>query len=301
MVHCAVYGCKNYSGGDRKSLKDQISFYSFPRNTKFCKQWVDKCFRKDKIDVKSEAICSLHFRDEDFQRNLKNELVPSYCKTKKLVEGAIPTLCLPVSIAVPKINYEREERMLKKERNPPTTITSEILKDLPDPVQFNEEEEEQLQQDGMQNIAGYVAYRLRHEEVLGTLTLDPSNKTWIDKLSEGGLYKPSEAFLRSVHKLEEAFNQYNGNTLNCKENYINGLLDLSRDIEGSDKMKRLFFRCKMYFRMKTMNKKLTDSSSSKDICDAKTFAYSQTKQSSKRKLVEKGTSTKKAKRRKLVT
>lgn len=142
------------------------------------------------------------------------------------------------------------------------TITAELLNHIPDESQSFDDEEDSitnLQHDGIQHIAGYVAYRLRHQENLGKPTSHDNGfvTTWIDELSEGGLYRPGEEFLKTIYKLETIFNKYNGIGLKSKTNYIEGLLEMSSEIEGSDNMKKLFFRCKMYFRMRNMNRNLT--------------------------------------------
>ena len=57
-------------------------------------RWVNLCGRKNNIDTNHAVICSLHFEQTAFHRNLKYELlkVPFQVKIKK---GAVPTLLLP--------------------------------------------------------------------------------------------------------------------------------------------------------------------------------------------------------------
>lgn len=82
-------------------------------------------------------------------------------------------------------------------------------------------------------------------------------------LSEGGLAKPSEDFMTKMEQLENVFNVVNSNYILICKGYIQNLLTKASHIECSDKVKKLFFRSRMYFRMRKLNKELLDNKLSK--------------------------------------
>lgn len=126
------------------------------------------------------------------------------------------------------------------------------------PIEQNNVQEEvidaelhELEYDGLVNLAGFICYKIQDES---SETRETLNYTWTDHLSEGGLHKPSEHFISQMEQLEKCFKMFNGNSLFITKNYIQQLMDKSRDIECSEKAKRLFFRSRMYFRIKELNK-----------------------------------------------
>ena len=94
---CAVALCENLQG------TQDISFHSFPKGKKLRSIWKERCSRKDRfLNPKTAVICSEHFRPEDFERNIRSQLMPGQYK-KVLKEDALPTLKLvqrPQSVAV---------------------------------------------------------------------------------------------------------------------------------------------------------------------------------------------------------
>ena len=81
---CAVAMCP--------SPKD-CSYHNFPRDINRQKLWIKLCKRKDPINPKTARICSLHFKPEDFERDLRNELLNLPLR-KILRLGSIPSLFL---------------------------------------------------------------------------------------------------------------------------------------------------------------------------------------------------------------
>ncbi|XP_037826138.1 uncharacterized protein LOC119614111 isoform X2 [Lucilia sericata] len=77
-MKCAVGKCKQ--SNSTKTNETQ-------RNS-----WVKFCNRVRPINVQKEKICALHFKQEDFERNLKFELGYSQRRTPKLKPGAVPTI-----------------------------------------------------------------------------------------------------------------------------------------------------------------------------------------------------------------
>lgn len=51
-----------------------VHFYNFPKDAGQRKVWVEFCKQRSLANTKSLKICSLHFKEEDFERNLKFEM-----------------------------------------------------------------------------------------------------------------------------------------------------------------------------------------------------------------------------------
>ena len=81
MVICAIFGCSNQPRHGK-----EISFCRFPKDPEVSKRWVTICRKKDTFNVKDARICSIHFLTNDFERNLKHELLdyhPTYTRELK--------------------------------------------------------------------------------------------------------------------------------------------------------------------------------------------------------------------------
>ena len=65
---CSVYGGNNTSS-------KTVSLHSLPKDKKLRKIWIERLYRSDKFNVSSARICSEHFNHQDFERDLRNELV----------------------------------------------------------------------------------------------------------------------------------------------------------------------------------------------------------------------------------
>lgn len=89
---CAIESC-NVLYEHTKKLNSKVSFYCFPKNENLKQIWIKKCNRNEHMSVQRARVCSLHFRDDDFQRDRRNELLnmPQKLRLKK---GSIPTLNL---------------------------------------------------------------------------------------------------------------------------------------------------------------------------------------------------------------
>lgn len=64
----------------------------------------------------------------------------------------------------------------------------------------------QMQCDGLENLAGYVAFKLRKKETVGFIP-DSSDCSfsWINHVSEGGLMKPTNSFLENCRQLNAIY------------------------------------------------------------------------------------------------
>ena len=81
-----------------------------------------------------------------------------------------------------------------------------------------------------------------------------STWTWVDQVSEGGLYKPTESFLLKIIELEKIFIEINNNRISIRRDYLKYHLSQCDSINAIERVKRLFFRCRLYFRLKKLNK-----------------------------------------------
>lgn len=71
---CAVAACNNSKEKtDRAGL--QVSYHRFPKDKQLKQEWVQKCGRDEKMNPDTARVCSEHFTLEDFERNLKAELL----------------------------------------------------------------------------------------------------------------------------------------------------------------------------------------------------------------------------------
>lgn len=87
--NCAVADCSNYG---RKTTG--IIYHSFPKSLELQKEWVSRCKRADEVNVKNARVCSSHFLPEQYERDLKSELL-GIPQKKKLLANAIPSQHLP--------------------------------------------------------------------------------------------------------------------------------------------------------------------------------------------------------------
>ncbi|CAH0564616.1 unnamed protein product [Brassicogethes aeneus] len=112
MPGCAVAGCRNLS---KNTKGTQIKYFSFPKSD-IAKEWVVACRRKDKINLKSACVCSIHFEADSFQIPLKQKLLNYTPKNaRNLKQDARPTLNLPgKKLAVTP--GERSERLHKRKQ-----------------------------------------------------------------------------------------------------------------------------------------------------------------------------------------
>lgn len=102
-TRCAVAVCNNCIVKTRLSDGQcKIVYHRFPKDEQICKQWIQKCKRNDKFNYRTSSICSDHFTEDDYQRDLKAELLKLQ-PNKKLNPFAVPSLNLhPIQKIVPQ-------------------------------------------------------------------------------------------------------------------------------------------------------------------------------------------------------
>lgn len=91
---CKVLTCKNSQQKTKGDPLEKISYHRFPKDTNLRNEWIkrvckDKAFSENAVYY----VCSDHFTSDDFERDLRSELlkIPS---RPKLKPNAIPSLLL---------------------------------------------------------------------------------------------------------------------------------------------------------------------------------------------------------------
>lgn len=121
----------------------------------------------------------------------------------------------------------------------------------------DEEELKTLQYDGLQNLAGYICHKLKNKHPsIEANNVGDSIYTWVDHLSEGGLSKPSNLLMEQLKSCDEIFNKLNQSKILITNGYLQKHLSEAKDIEADEEVKKLFFRSRMYFRIRLLNEEI---------------------------------------------
>lgn len=156
-VRCAVYGCKN-NHALVKANGFSILFHRFPKpvdtvSKAIRSDWINKCNRDDeKFNPNNSRICSIHFKDIDYKRDLQNELLGLPIK-KLLKKTAVPTLYLESDENVPSIS-DKEIRSRKKQ------VRKKIAKG-----------KNQVEKESIGGSAVLATYQYEHDEGIGSTHL----------------------------------------------------------------------------------------------------------------------------------
>lgn len=90
-TRCAIATCNNSLVLTKKSISTKhIVYHKFPSEIHRRTIWAFKCRRKDKFNPSTSHICSQHFNENAYKRDLRSELL-GILKKKELTEDAIPT------------------------------------------------------------------------------------------------------------------------------------------------------------------------------------------------------------------
>lgn len=142
-------------------------------------------------------------------------------------------------------------------------LSSSLLKSLAPTdspnVEDVAEELDSLHYDGLEHLTGYICHRLKDPDLYESPSQPSTSYTWTDQLSEGFLKKPTKQLMGHMEKLENIFNETNGEGIVFQKNFIGDLIKKAKHVECSDKVKRLFFRSRMYFRLKALNTQLANN------------------------------------------
>jgi len=89
MPVCAIATCKN------QYKNSNYIFHSFPKDLMVQEKWMAACRRK-LISSANPVVCSQHFTDQDYKRDLQHELLNLPSRKKGYLKpSAVPTLFLP--------------------------------------------------------------------------------------------------------------------------------------------------------------------------------------------------------------
>lgn len=109
----------------------------------------------------------------------------------------------------------------------------------------------ELEEDALEYIAGYVIKKLK-------LPVPPPDKslfTWVDQLSEGGLINPGYEFASKIVLLENVFKKCHGENVNVNIKAVESCINESTNVDVPLEAKKLFFRTRIYIRIKNLNKR----------------------------------------------
>lgn len=70
-----------------KKKELNISYHTFPKDKKLCNLWINACRRKDEWNPKTSTICSNHFLEDDFEVDLRSQLMNIKTKRKLKPQG----------------------------------------------------------------------------------------------------------------------------------------------------------------------------------------------------------------------
>lgn len=108
-----------------------------------------------------------------------------------------------------------------------------------------------LRNDGLENLAGYICHKLKDE--VPAQVEENGTCPWVHHLNEGGLSKPSNELMECLEECNQTFDRLNANGLLIAHQYIKTHLLESEYILCAEKVKKLFFRCRMYFKIRALN------------------------------------------------
>ena len=118
-----------------------------------------------------------------------------------------------------------------------------------------------LQEDALEYIAGYMIRKLNLVEY----ECHQDSYTWVDQVSKGYLKKPTKQFVLKLKKLELIFYNINGNNISHSRNLKKLLIERSQFIELPEDAKKLFFKCRIHFRIRNLNKRLKEQKAKQRI------------------------------------
>jgi len=110
---CAVAECGK---GGRKRDSDTI-LHKFPtKNSNICKVWATKC-KRDQLNISTARICSNHFLDSDYERDLEHELLGLPVRKRfRLKPTAIPSIFEERKELENAVVTSRQQRMNKRKQ-----------------------------------------------------------------------------------------------------------------------------------------------------------------------------------------
>ncbi len=87
--------CKNH---DKATKGKDIRYFTFPKDIRMRKLWVNLMKRGDEFNPKNVRVCSEHFTGSDYERDLRSELMGVAWRGRRVLkEDAVPTINMPGS------------------------------------------------------------------------------------------------------------------------------------------------------------------------------------------------------------
>ncbi|XP_012538500.1 THAP domain-containing protein 1-like isoform X2 [Monomorium pharaonis] len=133
MSFCVVYNCKNRKHKNKKNIEQlemervlnrNISFHLFPQDMAMRKKWLEAIHLQNYEPKKSATVCSVHFKETDYQFNHK------YCKLKKdAVPHLLKTEIQPkyTNVDKPRVQTNLDKPLIQKNlHEPPIEKTSNV-------------------------------------------------------------------------------------------------------------------------------------------------------------------------------
>ncbi|OON22454.1 THAP domain protein [Opisthorchis viverrini] len=117
MPQCCFAGCHNRTDDGRG-----LSFFRFPRrDVARTENWVLACGRERFVPSQHSRVCSQHFKPEDFERDIRSELLGTGHRRMRLKDTAVPTKAQNIvtvnqtSMTSTPTKEEQEESSFKSE------------------------------------------------------------------------------------------------------------------------------------------------------------------------------------------
>lgn len=113
----------------------------------------------------------------------------------------------------------------------------------------------------MENLAGYICHKLKGE--IPNISINSSEDktfTWVTHLNEGGLSKPSDEIIAHISEMKQIFKKNNKDTLLIAKDFLKLHIEQASNINCNIKVKKLFFRARMYFLIRNLNKEILQNS-----------------------------------------
>ncbi|TNN19260.1 Transcriptional repressor p66-beta isoform 3 [Schistosoma japonicum] len=115
MPQCCFAGCHNRTDDGRG-----LSFFRFPRrDAERTACWIKACGRKEFVPSQHSRVCSQHFKYDDFERDIRSELMVIGHKRLRLKETAVP--CPSSVIMQSDIKYPKSYKPIPDSKRKFTT------------------------------------------------------------------------------------------------------------------------------------------------------------------------------------
>lgn len=119
-----------------------------------------------------------------------------------------------------------------------------------------------MEKEGLRYFGGYIAHKFPKYSFL-SLKSELNNEGWIAKIArhDGKHTEPSNYFFKPLQEMETYFKLYNGEkSLKPGTDTVKTMTQvLAKYIKLSEEVIRMFVKCRMFFRMRILNKDIKSS------------------------------------------